>query len=242
MTDTEWGFFNGMIVAPVVADSETDARNKAWRMAARHQNTSHVLKLVPGSTWWGIVDIIDNPKIQLCEWNPGASAPATDLEGCNNPSVVIIDNEEATQVCASCAMLPELRDKYPQPQGSSHATDATGMTPTQLLILDLLGARHRLGENTGAFDGRNTTALRALEHRGLIGWKHGTVQGTCLAWLTPDGRKHAISDSYVSPLEKDVDKMRRRVEYLLKGPDSMHLPAAAAAVLRCQRNGRSGNS
>lgn len=60
-------------------------------------------------------------------------------------------------------------------------------TPTQELILDLLGARWRLGEEVWTLDRRVLQQVRALEQQGLIEWKAGIVEGTILAWLTDKG-------------------------------------------------------
>lgn len=73
------------------------------------------------------------------------------------------------------------------------------LPPTQSLILDVLAARARLGEPAWNFPARNRLALDALQDRGLIAWKHWTLPGTCLAWLTDKGRDAVLSATYTPP-------------------------------------------
>jgi hypothetical protein len=77
--------------------------------------------------------------------------------------------------------------------------DAGDLSPTQSLVLEVLASRYRLGEPHWTFSTRHLTALRALEKRGLVGLMHGIVQRTCRAYLTDEGRKAALSETYKGP-------------------------------------------
>jgi len=75
---------------------------------------------------------------------------------------------------------------------------------TQLLILEVLGARSRLGEALWTFPSRCRPALRALESAGLAEWKGGVVDNTVRAWLTDLGRAGVLSSTYTPPVMADV--------------------------------------
>lgn len=70
----------------------------------------------------------------------------------------------------------------------------------QYLILEVLAARTRLGENVWTFPARLRPVLDQLAAKGHVGWKGGVVAGTCRAWLTAAGRASVLDDGYVSPL------------------------------------------
>jgi hypothetical protein len=72
-------------------------------------------------------------------------------------------------------------------------------SPIQYLVLDVLAARHRLGEQVWTFPLRLKTALKVLAAEGLIGWKPGVNQGTALVWLTDAGRAAVLSETYEPP-------------------------------------------
>jgi len=73
------------------------------------------------------------------------------------------------------------------------------LTPTEDLVLEVLAARHRLGEHLWTFTTRHRPAVRRLEARKLVTWKHGPVENTLLVALTTDGIAHAISPNYTPP-------------------------------------------
>jgi len=75
---------------------------------------------------------------------------------------------------------------------------------TQLLVLEALAARDRLGEPTWTFTDRCRPALRALESAGLAGWEGGVAQHTVRAWLTDLGRSGVLSGTYTPPVMADV--------------------------------------
>ena len=73
------------------------------------------------------------------------------------------------------------------------------LTPTQDLILEVLAARHRLGEPHWPFERRHRKALDALTNRGLISYESDVMPGLYRARLTHQGRSEALSATYVSP-------------------------------------------
>lgn len=76
------------------------------------------------------------------------------------------------------------------------------MTPTQDLILELLAARYRLGEQAWTFDSRHSGVADQLGALGLVWWKRSVVEKTILIGLTEKGRAEALGDDYVSPVKK----------------------------------------
>lgn len=85
-------------------------------------------------------------------------------------------------------------------------TDATTiwadtLPVTDQLVLEVLLARHRLGEHCWTFPNRLRPALRRLEALRLITWKNGVVERTCIAHLTDRGRA-LLDASYQPPLVK----------------------------------------
>lgn len=83
--------------------------------------------------------------------------------------------------------------------------DVDALPPTQQLLLEVLAARARLGENAWTFPTRLRPALEALARAGLIWWKHGVIERTCLAGLTDEGRAYALSASYSVPATIEVE-------------------------------------
>ncbi|MGV8909274.1 MAG: hypothetical protein ACOH1Y_09850 [Propionicimonas sp.] len=79
------------------------------------------------------------------------------------------------------------------------ADRVNALPPTEYLIMDVLGARHRTGEGTWTFPSRLTPALRRLETADLIWWKSGPVDRTCLVGLTDNGRLGVLSPTYTPP-------------------------------------------
>ncbi len=74
------------------------------------------------------------------------------------------------------------------------------LTPTEDLFMELLAARHRLGEQVWTFDSRLKPQALRLERLGLIGWKRGAVERTLLVWLTGLGRTEYLDPLYVPPI------------------------------------------
>jgi hypothetical protein len=77
--------------------------------------------------------------------------------------------------------------------------------PTQQLVLEVLAARSRLGENAWTFASRLRPVLEALEQAGLVWWKHATIPGHCLAGLTAAGRAAVLVAGYTVPGEITIE-------------------------------------
>lgn len=87
--------------------------------------------------------------------------------------------------------------------------DLDNLPPTQYLILEVLAARHRLGEAHWTFPVRVAASLRDLQAVGLISVMHGITEHTLRASLTDAGREHALSEGYVSPLTELLAEKER---------------------------------
>lgn len=70
---------------------------------------------------------------------------------------------------------------------------------TQVLVLEVLAARWRLGERIWTLTRTTRQALDALEALGLVGYKGGIVERTYLAWLTKAGREAMLDSQYQAP-------------------------------------------
>lgn len=89
-------------------------------------------------------------------------------------------------------------------------TDIDSLPPTEYLILEVLAARHRLGEQLWTFPNqpRLVAAAHMLARRGLIGVKSGVAPASIQAWLTEGGRSATLSDSYEAPILSEVARIR----------------------------------
>lgn len=77
------------------------------------------------------------------------------------------------------------------------------MTPTEDLVMEVLGARARLGESLWTFESRHRKTLEKLESAGYVTVIHGIISGTVRASLTDKGKELVLDDLYVSPLEEE---------------------------------------
>lgn len=93
--------------------------------------------------------------------------------------------------CMNCGLA---RVRTPEP-----TTQAADLPPTQYLVMEVLAARARLGEELWPFPSILSVALRALEDAGLISVMHGNVPGSLRARLTEAGRKHSLRPGYAPP-------------------------------------------
>lgn len=73
-----------------------------------------------------------------------------------------------------------------------------GLTPMEYLIMDVMVARYRLGDNSWTFPNTFRPALKKLYVRGHLCFKSGVCYGTLHAWLTPEGAKFCkLDEPYV---------------------------------------------
>ncbi|MFJ8690312.1 hypothetical protein [Micromonospora wenchangensis] len=82
--------------------------------------------------------------------------------------------------------------------------DTDNLPPTQYLILEVLAARHRLGEPCWTFPSRPgiRTAVAALNVAGLVTWKSSPAPRAVLVWLTEAGKSAALDETYVPPINR----------------------------------------
>ena len=66
-------------------------------------------------------------------------------------------------------------------------------------MLEVLAARHRLGETHWTFPRSQSRIAEALAAKGLVNWQGGVVSGTIRVTLTDAGKAACLSDTYVSP-------------------------------------------
>ena len=78
------------------------------------------------------------------------------------------------------------------------------LTPTEDLILEVLAARYRLGEQLWTFSSRHGRALSSLESKGFIGLMGGIVEHTARAYLTDSGKREALSETYATARDARV--------------------------------------
>lgn len=90
--------------------------------------------------------------------------------------------------------------------------DIDRLPPTQFLILEVLAARHRLGETLWTFPASLKPAVAALDRLGLVWQASGVVEYTIRAGLTDAGRAACVSGDYVPPFAKPIERVRRLCE------------------------------
>lgn len=79
------------------------------------------------------------------------------------------------------------------------ASDVDRLPATQQLVLEVLSARHRLGEPVWTFPSLHGKALRALEQAGLVHLQNGIVEHSLRARLTEAGQAAVITAGYQPP-------------------------------------------
>ncbi|WNN95185.1 helix-turn-helix DNA binding domain protein [Microbacterium phage Magritte] len=77
------------------------------------------------------------------------------------------------------------------------------LTATQALLLDLLQARHRLGEPFWPVSTKHTRAYHELKEKGYVSILSGHVDKTVRLMLTPEAISE-MSKTYSSPMESRV--------------------------------------
>lgn len=85
---------------------------------------------------------------------------------------------------------------------SAHSPITHNGTPTEDLIIEVLIARKRLGENIWNFDSRLKRQLDRLAGSGVLRHKSGHVENTRLAWLTDRyWSEYLAATSYTPPAQ-----------------------------------------
>ena len=80
------------------------------------------------------------------------------------------------------------------------SNDVAMLTPTQDLVMEVLAARYRLGEECWTFPANRRPAVQYLAEKGLVTWKEGIVERTVLVWLTEAGRARYVTEGYTPPI------------------------------------------
>lgn len=86
---------------------------------------------------------------------------------------------------------------------------------TQYLLMEVLAARRRLGEDSWTFPSRALQPLRKLEELGLVRVFGAATSGDVRATLTPTGLGGVLGADYTTP----VDRLRERVEQEIRDKD-----------------------
>lgn len=91
------------------------------------------------------------------------------------------------------------------------SADVAKLPPTQYLILEVLAARHRLGETWWPFPTRMQPAIDALAEAGLVHTMDGNVERTVRVRLS-DAEARALDESTYRPPNGGIDRLRRAIE------------------------------
>lgn len=83
------------------------------------------------------------------------------------------------------------------------------LTPTQELAMEVLAARHRLGEQFWTFESKLRGTLRTLEDGGLVVIIGGHTAGPVEAHLSAAGRLIYVSATYTSPADHLREKLQQ---------------------------------
>lgn len=82
-------------------------------------------------------------------------------------------------------------------------SDYSDLTEAEELFVELLIARHRLGETMWNFSMRELTVARRLRKKGYIETKAGITEGNFRAWLTDEAKDVLLAFPYVPPILRD---------------------------------------
>lgn len=83
-------------------------------------------------------------------------------------------------------------------------SDYSDLTGAEELFVEVLIARHRLGEEVWTFSIRELNVARRLKKKGYIETKAGITQGNFRAWLTDEARKVLVEDiNYIPPILRE---------------------------------------
>lgn len=87
------------------------------------------------------------------------------------------------------------------------------LPPTQYLVMEVLAARARSGDDVWTFPSSLAVPLRALEEQALISVMHGITSGSLRAQLTEAGRHHSLNPDYVPP-NGGIDLLRNALGFI----------------------------
>jgi hypothetical protein len=113
--------------------------------------------------------------------------------------------------------------------------DVDTRPPTQYLILEVLAARHRLGEQFWTFPTRLTAAVRALESAGLVWSGSAPTPNAMRVGLTGIGRVAALHGPYVAPIVRTAQSAT-----LSYAAGRLLVPAASAVLYQWAAEVKSG--
>lgn len=92
-------------------------------------------------------------------------------------------------------------------------TEDRELPPTLYLIVEVLAARARTGDDLWSFPSTLALPLRHLEDRGLVSVMHGIAPASLRARLTEEGRKYSLRPGF-TPANGGIDRLRRALTYI----------------------------
>lgn len=119
-------------------------------------------------------------------------------------------------------------------------SDVDRLPPTLYLILEVLAARYRLGEELWPFPTSVAASLGKLERAGLTSRMHGNTPRTVRARLTEAGKATALGDRYQPPnggVERPRQALRSIAEFAAERADLVPGMATIAEVARAGLQG-----
>lgn len=90
--------------------------------------------------------------------------------------------------------------------------DSGRLTPTEELVLEVLQARCRGGEQIFTFAARHKPTLKKLRARGIIDFKGAVVENFLSAWFTTAGAEEFLTGTYTYPLVSQLQSDLRDAE------------------------------
>ena len=97
---------------------------------------------------------------------------------------------------------------------TAEPVDTDALPLTQILLLEMLAARHRTGETLFAVTAKAVKAASALQKLGLVWFIDGNVEGSIRAALTEAGVRATISTTYVTPIERELKMVSGQLKEL----------------------------
>lgn len=101
------------------------------------------------------------------------------------------------------------------------------LTVTESLMMEVLTARMRLGENLWTFDSDMKGAAKSLAVAGLVYWKHGIVEGTIMVWMRDEAKAQFLTYDYKIPVDDVHEHSKRLTEEAIELAERFRKTAAA---------------